>query len=94
MTVLLQQEYAASGLLGVTELLGGPLCYTDRPHTKRGGNGSLWPITACRHRVDERVLHYPARPRNDRSQRRQLYGSSLKQRMTKPVHRALSVKCP
>ena len=45
MTVLLQQEYAASGLLGVTELLGGPLCYTDRPHTKRGGNGSLWPGT-------------------------------------------------
>ncbi len=46
MTVLLQQEYAASGLLGVTELLGGPLCYTDRPHTKRGGNGSLWPVAA------------------------------------------------
>ena len=49
MTVLLQQEYAASGLLGVTELLGGPLCYTDRPHTKRGGNGSLWPTARVGH---------------------------------------------
>lgn len=46
MTVMLQQEYAASGLLGVTELLGSPLCHTEQPHTKQGGNGSLWPIPA------------------------------------------------